>query len=163
MRPAIEPVELDDTDREILRLLLKDGSMAKAEIGRAVGMTANAVFERLRKLQERGIVEGYTVRLSPDALGFRLLAFVFVAESKPVTQQTGPQLARIPNIEEVHRITGKDCFLVKVRAADTADLTRVLDEIGTIASVAAVETKIVLQTFREEPFDALLPQGSTQG
>ncbi len=152
----MEPVRLDDTDREILRILLEDGSKSKAEIARSVGLTPNAIFERLRKLDERGVIQGYAVRLDPQALGSKLLAFVFVAESKPVTTpKTGPRLAKMPSVEEVHRVAGRDCFLLKVRAADTDDLTRILDEIGKIKSVAAVETTIVLETFLEKPFDAL--------
>ena len=156
MRLAIEPVRLDETDREILRILLEDGSKSKAEVARSVGLTPNAVFERLRKLNERGVIQGYAVRLDPRALGSKLLAFVFVAESKPVTTgKTGPRLTQIPNIEEVHRVVGRDCFLLKLRAADTDDLARILDEIGRIESVAGVETTIVLETFLEKPFDAL--------
>lgn len=122
-------------------------------------MTPNAIFERLRKLEEGGVINGYTVRLDPRALGRKLLAFVFVAESKPVTTgKTAPRLVKIPHIEEVHRVAGRDCFLLKVRAAETDELTRILDEIGGIESVASVETTIVLETFLEKPFDALPDQ-----
>ncbi len=153
-RLAIKPVHLNDIDRQIIRSLLEDASKSKAEIARTVGLTPNAVFERLRKLDERRVIQGYAVRLDPQALGSKLLAFVFVAESKPVrTEKTGPRLAQLPNIEEVHRVAGRDCFLLKVRAADTDELTRILDEIGEIESVAAIETTIVLETFLEKRFD----------
>ncbi len=153
-RLAIKPVHLNDIDRQIIRSLLEDASKSKAEIARSVGLTPNAVFERLRKLDERRVIQGYAVRLDPQALGSKLLAFVFVAESKPVrTVKMGPRLAQLPNIEEVHRVAGRDCFLLKVRAADTDELTRILDEIGEIESVAAVDTTIVLETFLEKRFD----------
>lgn len=153
-RLVIKPVHLNDIDRQIIRSLLEDASKSKAEIARSVGLTPNAVFERLRKLDERRVIQGYAVRLDPQALGSKLLAFVFVAESKPVrTAKTGPRLAQLPNIEEVHRVAGRDCFLLKVRAADTDELTRILDEIGEIESVSAVETTIVLETFLEKRFD----------
>ena len=153
-RLVIKPVHLNDIDRQIIRNLLEDASKSKAEIARSVGLTPNAVFERLRKLDERRVIQGYAVRLDPQALGSKLLAFVFVAESKPVrTVKTGPRLAQLPNIEEVHRVAGRDCFLLKVRAADTDELTRILDEIGEIESVSAVETTIVLETFLEKRFD----------
>lgn len=153
-RLVIKPVHLNDIDRQIIRNLLEDASKSKAEIARSVGLTPNAVFERLRKLDERRVIQGYEVRLDPQALGSKLLAFVFVAESKPVrTVKTGPRLAQLPNIEEVHRVAGRDCFLLKVRAADTDELTRILDEIGKIESVSAVETTIVLETFLEKRFD----------
>ena len=153
-RLAIKPIHLNDIDRQIIRSLLEDASKSKAEIARTVGLTPNAVFERLRKLDERRVIQGYAVRLNPLALGSKLLAFVFVAESKPVrAEKMGPRLAQLPNIEEVHRVAGRDCFLLKVRAADTDELTRILDEIGEIESVAAVETTIVLETFLEKRFD----------
>ena len=153
-RLVIKPVHLNDIDRQIIRSLLEDASKSKAEIARTVGLTPNAVFERLRKLDGRRVIQGYAVRLNPLALGSKLLAFVFVAESKPVrAEKTGPRLAQLPNIEEVHRVAGRDCFLLKVRAADTDELTRILDEIGEIESVAAVDTTIVLETFLEKRFD----------
>ena len=145
-------MRLDNTDQKILRILLKDASKSKAEIARSVGLTPTAVFERLRKLQERGVIKGYTVRLDPYSLGMKLLAYVFVSEIKPVTaKKTGPLLARLPNVQEVHRVAGRDCFLLKVRADDTDALTRVLDEIGGLKSVGNVQTTIVLETFLEEP------------
>ena len=146
----MDQVRLDDKDRAILAILLEDASTAKAEIARSVGLTPTAVFERLRKLEERGVIKGYSARLDPHALGLGLLAFVFVSEIKPVASGgTARRLAGVKQVEEVHRVTGKDCFLLKVRTADTDALTRVLDEIGAIDAVGAVQTSIVLETFLE--------------
>ena len=117
-----------------------------------VGLTPTAVFERLRKLQERGVIKGYSVDLDPRSLGMKLLAYIFVSEIKPVSgEKTGHRLAELPYVEEVHRVAGRDCFLLKVRAADTDGLTRMLDEIGEIETVGAVQTTIVLETFLEQP------------
>ena len=144
-------VHLDDRDREILGVLLADASTSKAEIARSVGLTPTAVFERLRKLEDRGVIKGYTAELDPQTLGLGLLAFIFVSEIKPVTTSgTGRRLAELQQVEEVHRVTGKDCFLLKVRTADTDELTKVLDEIGTLKSVGEVQTTIVLETFLEQ-------------
>ena len=143
-------VRLDDTDRAILEILLKDASTAKAEIARSVGLTPTAVFERLRKLEERGVIKGYSAQLDPRALGLTLLAFVFVSEIKPVTSgETARRLAQVQQVEEVHRVTGRDCFLLKVRTGSTDALTKVLDEIGVLDDVGAVQTSIVLETFLE--------------
>ena len=146
-----ERIRLDDKDREIIGILLEDASTAKAEIARSVGLTPTAVFERLRKLEDRGVIKGYTVKLDAQTLGLGLLAFVFVSEIKPVTTRgTGRRLAELQQVEEVHRVTGKDCFLLKVRTKDTGALTKVLDEIGGLESVGAVQTAIVLETFLEQ-------------
>ena len=147
----MEPVRLDDTDRAILAILLEDASTAKAEIARSVGLTPTAVFERLHKLEDRGVIKGYSAQLDPRTLGLGLLAFVFVSEIKPVASGgTARRLAELQQVEEVHRVTGRDCFLLKVRTADTDALTRVLDEIGALDAVGAVQTSIVLETFLEE-------------
>ena len=147
----METVPLDDTDRAIIAILLEDASTAKAEIARSVGLTPTAVFERLHKLEERGVIKGYSAQLDPRTLGLGLLAFVFVSEIKPVASGgTARRLAELQQVEEVHRVTGKDCFLLKVRTADTNALTRILDEIGALDSVGAVQTSIVLETFLEK-------------
>ncbi len=147
----MEPVRLDDTDRAILAILLEDASTAKAEIARSVSLTPTAVFERLRKLEDRGVIKGYSAQLDPRTLGLGLLAFVFVSEIKPVASGgTARRLAELQQVEEVHRVTGRDCFLLKVRTADTDALTRVLDEIGALDAVGAVQTSIVLETFLEK-------------
>ena len=147
----MEPVRLDDTDRAIVAILLEDASTAKAEIARSVGLTPTAVFERLRKLEDRGVIKGYSAQLDPRALGLGLLAFVFVSETKPVASgSTGRRLAELQQVEEVHRVTGRDCFLLKVRTSDTDALKQVLDEIGALDAVSAVQTSVVLETFLEE-------------
>ena len=125
-------------------------------MARTVGLTPTAVFERVRKLEERGVIQGYTARLDPGAFGKTLLAFVFVSEVKPMRgERTGEQLARLDDIEEVHRITGKDCYLAKVRVADTDALRHVLDRIGSINAVSEVRTTVVLDTFLEKQWDCL--------
>jgi len=154
-------VHLDERDREIIDVLLADASTSKAEIARSVGLTPTAVFERLRKLEERGVIKRYTAELDPETLGLGLLAFVFVSELKPVkTGGTGHRLAELQRVEEVHRVTGKDCFLLKVRTTGTDELTQVLDEIGEINSVGEVQTTIVLETFLERKTQ-LVPQSKS--
>lgn len=144
-------MDLDDTDRQILRVLGEDALTSKAEIGRRIGLTSSAVFERLRRLRERGVIQGYEVLIDPAAVGLHLLAYVFVTEAKPVHgERTASRLARIPQVEEVHKIAGEDCFLVKVRAQSTADLGRILDdEITAIESVRDTRTTIVLESIVE--------------
>jgi Lrp/AsnC family leucine-responsive transcriptional regulator len=147
-------VRLDEIDCKIVRILLENGNTSKAELARSVGLTPTAVFERMRKLEDRGVITGYSVRLDPRVLGLDILAYVFVSEIKPVKKRrTGPRLAQLPSVEEVHRVAGRDCFLLKVRATNTDSLTRILDDIGRIDSVGAVETTIVLETYLEKHTD----------
>lgn len=142
---------LDEVDREILALLQENARISNAEIARTVGMAPSATLERLRKLEERGVVRGYEPRLDPAALGLGLIAFVFVrSDESPGALGTAEALAAVPEVQEVHHIAGEDCFLAKVRARDTADLARVLRErLGPIESIRATRTTIVLETVKE--------------
>jgi len=142
---------IDDRDRAILQLLQTNARISHAEIGRRLGMAPSAILERVRKLEERGIVQAYEPRLDPHALGFGLLAFIFVqAAELPGESHTGESLASIDEVLEVHHIAGEDCYLVKVRAADTETLGTLLRKsIGAIPTVRSTRTTIVLNTIKE--------------
>lgn len=114
-------------------------------------MAPSAVFERIRKLEERGVITGYFARLSPRALGLGLLAFVFVRADQGLdAPETERRLAALPDVLEVHQIAGEDCFLVKVRAADTESLGRMLrEDFNGIGTVRSTRTTIVLRTVKE--------------
>jgi Lrp/AsnC family leucine-responsive transcriptional regulator len=143
--------QLDQTDRAILKILRADATTSKAEIGRRVKLAASAVFERIKRLEETGVIRGYGVRVDSEAIGLPVLAFVHVSESKPVKgKPTGPQLAALPGVEEVHKVAGDDCYLVKVRLPGTRDLAVFLDQhVARIRSVSGIRTTIVLQTIRD--------------
>jgi Lrp/AsnC family leucine-responsive transcriptional regulator len=144
---------MDGTTLEILNILQSDARTPNAEIARRVGLAPSAVHERVRKLEERGIVRGYSARLDPRPLGLGLLAFVFVkAEERVGSDDTAEQLAAIPEVQEVHHIAGEDCFIVKVRAADTESLGVLLrDRMGRLPTVRSTRTTIVLHTVKEDP------------
>lgn len=144
---------IDRIDRKILSILLKGAGTPKAEIGRMIGLTASAISERVRRLENAGIIKGYEARLEARALQTPLLAFVFVREQKPSGGvDTADALMRVTGVEEVHKIAGEDCFLVKIRAAGTEELGNVLDtEINVMPTVAGVRTTIVLKTILEGP------------
>ncbi len=116
-----------------------------------MGLAPSAVFERIRKLEEKGVVRGFRADVDPHAAGLPLLAFVFVRSSERAGGVgTSEKIARIPEVMEVHHIAGEDCFLVKLRAADTESLWRLLrEEFGTIPSVTSTRTTIVLETVKE--------------
>ena len=141
-------------------ILQSDARASKAEISREVGLTPGAVHARIRRLEESGVIRGYLTRIEPRALGYDLSAYVFVEERKPVTGEHVPdRLARLDGVEEVHRIAGEDCYLMKVRARNTADLTELLDQTARISHVASTRTTIVLDTTVE---DRPVPIASTE-
>ncbi len=156
---------MDDTDRTILTILQRDGRIANAEIARQIGMAPSAILERVRKLEERGVIRDYTARVDPAALGHGLLAFVLVRTADTCRQdRTGPALAELPEVQEVHHIAGDDCFLIKVRARDTEDLGRLLRErLGALDSVKNTRTTVVLETLKESTLIPVLNPEVSRG
>ncbi len=147
---------LDEVDRQLLGLLQGDARMANAELARRVGMVPSGVLERVRKLEERGLILGYEARLDPRKLDAGLLAFLFVRSEERTGDSTfGEALAAIPEVLEVHDVAGEDCYLIKVRAADVEALGRLLRErIGAHPAIRSTRTTIVLRTIKES---ALVP------
>ena len=142
---------IDDKDRGILNIIQSNARVSNVDVARQLGMAPSAVLERLRKLEARGIIRGYEARLDPKAMGQGLLAFVFVkSDDLSGEVRTGDVIAAAPEVLEVHQVAGEDCFLVKVRVADTEALGRFLRErFGTLASVHSTRTTIVLETLKE--------------
>lgn len=142
---------IDDIDRRILAMLQRNARVSNAEIAREVGMAASAIYERIRKLEERGVIRGYSARLDPRKLGYGLVAFVSIkTAAMGKAAEIQEHLASIPEVQEVHLIVGDDCFQVKVRVADTQALARLLqDRIQSMDFVGSTRTTIVLETSKE--------------
>lgn len=142
---------LDDIDRQLLSTLQENGRTPNATLAREVGMAPSAVLERIRKLETKGVIEGYEARLSARSLGLELLAFVFVKSNEAISgARTGEALAAIPEVQEVHHVAGEDCYLVKVRSESPEALGRLLrTAFGSIPSVVSTRSTIVLQTLKE--------------
>ncbi len=142
---------IDEIDAKILMIVQQNARISNAEIARQIGMAPSAILERLRKLEVRGIIRGYEARLNPQAVGLGLIAFVFVrTDERFGSGETGRRLAQMPEVQEVHHVAGEDCYLVKVRVADTESLGRLLRErFSTIETVRSTRTTIVLGTIKE--------------
>lgn len=150
---------LDHIDRSILALLQENARTPNSEIARRVGLAPSAILERIRKLERTGIIRGYEPRIDPHALDAGLVAFVFVhAEERIGGLEAGREIARLPEVQEVHQIAGEDCYLVKVRVANTEALGALLrDGIGAIKTIRATRTTIVLSSLKDH---APLPTGA---
>ena len=142
---------IDEIDSEIVNILQQNCRTANAEIARQVGLAPSAIFERIRKLEEQGVIRGYHAEIEPKALGLGQLAFIFIRSSdRPGGDVTAARLAGVPEILEVHHVAGEDCFLVKARARDAEALGRLLRErLGAIPSISSTRTTIVLETVKE--------------
>ncbi|HEX6817749.1 MAG TPA: Lrp/AsnC family transcriptional regulator [Ktedonobacterales bacterium] len=142
---------IDATDTQILTILQQDARTSNAEIARQLGMAPSAIFERIRKLESKGVITGYAAHIAPDAIDLGLLAFIFVrADERLGSREVGDRIARMPEVQEVHHVAGEDCYLVKARVADTEALANLLrDGFGVIPEVRSTRTTIVLRTVKE--------------
>lgn len=142
---------IDDIDRKILSILQNDARISNAAIARWLEMAPSAILERIRKLETRGLIAGYEARLNPKPLDAGLLAFVFVrADERIGSDDAGRKLAEMPEVQEVHHVAGEDCYLVKVRIADTEALGELLRQrFSAIESIRSTRTTIVLATIKE--------------
>jgi Lrp/AsnC family leucine-responsive transcriptional regulator len=138
----------NEIDIKILNIMQQDARISNAEIARQVGLAPSAVLERVRKLEERGVIRGYAAEIDAAQIGFGLTAFVFVKTSFCGT--IGSLMAQIPEVLEVHDIAGEDCYLLKVRAKNTDELGKFFREkLKPIPEIISTKTTIVLQTIKE--------------
>jgi len=114
-------------------------------------MAPSAVLERIKKLEKNGVIKKYTVEIEASEVEKELLAFVLVRANGPIVDnKTARELAKVPEVQEVHIVAGEDCFLVKVRAENPAALTKLLrTKIASIKSISSTSTTIVLETVKE--------------
>ena len=139
---------INEIDIKILNIIQKDARISNAEIARQVGLAPSAVLERIKKLEERGVIRGYATELNAAELDYGLTAFVFVRTS--FCGSIGGVLAAIPEVLEVHDIAGDDCYLLKVRAKNTDELGKFFREkLKNLPEIVSTKTTIVLQTIKE--------------
>ncbi len=142
-----EQVDVDGTDLEIVDLLVRDGRRTLAAIGASVNLSAPAVKRRIDRLEELGVITGYTARVDPAKLGRPIEAFTELrfAGTTKVAEIAG--VARdLVEVDAVHTIAGDPDALVHLRVRDVADLTRVIDLIRRSGNVTGTKTLIVLGT-----------------
>ncbi len=142
---------LDDVSLRILDIIQQNARTSNAEIARKVGMAPSAIFERIRKLESQGVIQGYAASLDPHVLGLDLVSYVFVStDERGEDFSTGQALSKIREVQEVHLIDGEDCYLIKVRVPNTESLARLIRErIRTIDTVRSTRTTIVLKSLKE--------------
>jgi Lrp/AsnC family leucine-responsive transcriptional regulator len=150
---------IDDIDRQILNILQQNARTSNAEIARQVGMAPSAILERIRRMEIKGVIQGYEARINPEALGLNLLAFVSVSSTDHGGDMRAAQaLSEMPEVQEVHHIAGEDCYLVKVRVPDAKTLGRLLRKwVASIGSIKSTRTTVVLESVHET---ARLPLGA---
>ncbi|MEO8605539.1 MAG: Lrp/AsnC family transcriptional regulator [bacterium] len=145
-----ENVDLDEIDMRILALLQEHCKMPLAKIGQQVGLSAPAVIERIKKLEEGGVIVGYTALLDARKLGCDITAFIGVLTSHPSgVSDVERQIESQSEVLECHHVTGGYTLLIKVKTADTSSLEEVISHLRAIDGVARTETMVVLSTHTE--------------
>jgi Lrp/AsnC family transcriptional regulator, leucine-responsive regulatory protein len=131
---------LDDLDWRLLKALQRDGRASYADLGRLVGLSSSAVTERVRRLEDTGVITGYGAEVDPEKLGLTILALVRLRYPHGNYTPFHALLASTPEVGEAHHVTGEDCFVLTVRTRSMRHLEEVT---GRISGLGAVTTSVV--------------------
>lgn len=146
------PVALDDLDRKILDLLLRDGRAPASQLADQVGLSRPAVAERIEKLERAGVIRGTTVVLDPEPLGLAVTAFIAARgpQLDAKAQRHFRELMKREEVLEVHTVAGDDCYFIKVRTDSIPSLNAILNELTSPPVSLATRTTIVMETHFEK-------------
>ena len=133
--PANLTFAVDKVDTVILSALQANGRQSIADLARTISMSHSAAAERVRRLEESGIISGYGASVDPQQLGFAIMAFLRLRYPSSIYEPLHELLAATPEVVEAHHVTGDDCFIMKVVATSMKHLEQVSGRIGTLGSV----------------------------
>ena len=138
--------ELEATDRRILELLATDGRMSFTDLGKATGLSTSAVHQRVKRLEQRGLILGYGATIDHAEVGLPLTAFISIRPIDPSQPDDSPErLREIPEIESCWSVAGEESYILKIRVATPSDLEDLLARVRAAANVST-RTTIVLST-----------------
>jgi Lrp/AsnC family transcriptional regulator, leucine-responsive regulatory protein len=141
-----------DVDRALLAALARDGRASYTELAERVGLSVSAVHQRVRRLEQRGLITGYRASLDATALGLGLTAFVAITPIDIARAEEAPaKIAHLAAIEACHSVAGEESFVLKVRVASTAALEELLREIRSLANVSTRTTVVLSTVFEDRP------------
>jgi Lrp/AsnC family leucine-responsive transcriptional regulator len=151
---------MDALDHQIVDLLQREGRATQLELSRTVGLSQPAVAERIRKLEERGVITGYTARVDAAKLGKDITAFIGLSIEHPkYFEGFARKVLALPEVLECHRVAGQDSYLLKVKTQNTKTLDLLLVEtLRTISGVTRTHTTIVLSSIKEETHVHVSPE-----
>ena len=145
-------MDLDKKDRLIIEALQQDARQSLSALGKRIGLSQPAVSERVKKLEDLGVIRGYSARVDLRAIGFRLQAIVRVRTTHQHIQKYVSLFESMPEVLDVVRVTGDDCFVVRCAFAEPEDLERVVD---ALAAHGSITTALVLS----HPVSKTIPLG----
>lgn len=139
---------MDATDQQLLSLLRKDARTSVATLAQKLGVSRGTVTNRVAKLEDAGIIVGYTVKLRPDAQPAEIGAWMSIAVEGNETRSVIASLLGEPGVASLHDTNGRWDLLAELRAANLAELSKILERIRLVRSISNTETSIHLQTYR---------------
>lgn len=134
---------MDTTDYKIIEILQKEGRISMKDLGKIVGLTSPAVSERVKRLEEAGVIQGYKAIINPNALGRVIKAFINISLPNNKYKEFIQSAHKDPRIVECHHITGDDCLVLKVIVKNMYELENVID---SIKEVGSTKTNVILST-----------------
>ena len=149
-------MDIDKADFQLIDAVQHDAAQRLEDLARVVEMAPSSVHERLRRLEEGGIIRRWTVDLDATALGLGVLAYIGVSAKRPCSDLVAT-LERITAIEECHSVAGQLSLVLKVRVATTADLLHLTEQLRGIPGIKGTETTIVLKTQIDRPIPVPAP------
>jgi len=143
---------VEDTDRQILQVLAEDGRISYTDLAERVGLSVSAVHQRVRRLEQRGAIRGYTARVDHDALGLPLTAFVSIHPNDSSAPDDAPErLQHLTAIEACYSVAGVESYILKVRVASPVALEGLLQDIRAAANVATHTTVVLSIPYEGRP------------
>lgn len=149
---------MEELDRQIVELLVKDGRMSYTDLGKATGLSTSAVHQRVRRLEQRGVIRGYAAVVDPEAVGLPLTAFISVKPFDPsAPDDIADRLAGVPELEACHSVAGDENYILKVRVATPRELEHLLTRIRTLMRRVHPNHRRPLHGLRGAPAADLTP------
>jgi Lrp/AsnC family transcriptional regulator, leucine-responsive regulatory protein len=150
---------IDEIDRQILHLLQEDCRLSNAALAEVVGLTASSVYERVKKLEKRGIIEKYVAVVNAAAVGKPITAFIRLTITTPPTdsyltaKQSMVEVCRsVAAVQECHSVSGTDCYILKIRVANTEELEKLIETLRDTSFVTGSVSSIVLSSHKETSY-----------
>jgi Lrp/AsnC family leucine-responsive transcriptional regulator len=149
---AVTQPPLEDTDRRIVALLADDGRMSFTDLGKATGLSTSAVHQRVKRLEQRGLITGYAATVDQEAMGRPLTAFISITPIDPAAPDDYPERVRdIDQIESCWSVAGEESYILKVRVGTPSDLEDLLARIRAAAHVSTRTTVVLSTPFENRP------------
>lgn len=143
---------MEEIDRAVVAALTVDGRLSYTDLAEKVGLSVSAVHQRVRRLEQRGVLKGYAAKVSFEALDLPLSAFVAIRPLDPSQPDDAPdRLAHLPEVDSCYSVAGEDFYLLLVRVASPADLERLLQQIRTAANVTTRTTVVLSTPYESRP------------